>query len=80
MKLDGVDMVRKHNDEFRHVRNVKLIEKRKNRDKRFFKIEAILMCSSAILLLNDSISMKQMFISGTFAVAGIATDLIRRYV
>lgn len=80
MKLEGMNMVRDHNNQYRHVKAIGIIEKRKKRDHRFLKCEAILMALSAILLLNDNISMKQMLISGAFAVAGIVTDIIRRYV
>lgn len=82
MKLDtsGVDMVSDHAYQRRQVKRVEIIEKRKARDRRFFKVEFTLMTVAAILLLNDEISMKQMLISGAFAVAGIVTDIIRRYV
>lgn len=80
MKLEGVDMVNDHSNDCRHVKRVEIIKKRKARDRRFFKVEFTLMTVAAILLLNDEISMKQMLISGAFAVGGIVTDIIRRYV
>lgn len=78
--MSGMDMVRDHKNDYIHVKRVGIYQKRKNRDRKFAKVEFALFTIAAILLLNEDISWKQMAISAGFAVAGLITDFIRRHV